>query len=140
MGGEIGVKSKVNNGSTFWFEIPLKVATDQPAEIESISGLTGLRILIVDDNKVNRGILEERCRSWRLETTATGDGATALELLRRAWSDKKPLQIALLDFHMPEMDGVTLAKRIKADQRLRSTVLILMSCSSEQDEPGVQGS
>ncbi len=71
--------------------------------------LIGLKILIVDDNPTNCEILEHYTQSWKMLPTIVGSGKEALKLL----NDQLPFDLAILDFQMPEMDGVTLAKEIQ---------------------------
>src|SRR6185369_12293275 len=77
--------------------------------------LPGMRVLEVDDHALNRRILEEVLTSWTLRPTLADGAGTALEELRRAVAQGEPYSLILLDAHMPEVDGFTLAAQIKAD-------------------------
>ncbi|NOT56404.1 MAG: response regulator, partial [Deltaproteobacteria bacterium] len=128
MGGTIGVDSTPGKGSTFWFTVPLTVEQHRAQEVTaSTRGLEGVRLLIVDDNATNRAILHHQVNAWNMLDESAESGARALELLRVAARRKAPHDLAILDMHMPEMDGLTLARRIKADPLLAHIPLILLT-------------
>jgi PAS domain S-box-containing protein len=125
MGGQIGFTSVANQGSTFWFTVRLekqraaaKIPLDQ-------AGLADLRVLIVDDNKTNRRILEDQLQAWGIRAASAAGAQEALEKLQDALPD--PFDVVLLDMHMPGMNGITLAKVIKADPKTAATRLIILT-------------
>jgi len=96
--------------------------------------------LIVDDNAVNRRVLHEYVRSWGMRNGDFAQGGEALEIMRRARQAGDPYHIALLDYAMPDMDGETLGRAIKADPVLNNTVLLLLtSMGQEGDAPRFRG-
>jgi signal transduction histidine kinase/CheY-like chemotaxis protein len=129
MGGEIGAESEPGKGTTFWFTAILKkstVAEAQPRR-EADSEFTKCRALIVDDNETNRAILHHQLASWAMPNDAAIDGPHALEMLRRAAAAGDPFQLALIDMYMPGMDGLALARAVKADPAIRSVQLFLLT-------------
>ncbi|MDQ8165716.1 MAG: response regulator [Gemmatimonadota bacterium] len=125
MHGTIGVTSRVGQGSTFWFELPLAPAAAQPAA--DPRELLGRRILIVDDNDANRLLLEEIARAWQMEPTAVAAAGAAIRELKQAAATGRPYDFALLDWQMPEVDGYGLARQIHSDANIAGTPLILIS-------------
>jgi len=127
MGGEIGVESKIGEGSRFWFEIPVTLAPIQEVAEEADGELAGAKILIVDDNATNRSILTHQLAHWEVRSEAVESGALALERLRRGAHSGNPFEIAILDMNMPEMDGIELARAIHGDPELRRTRLVMLT-------------
>jgi PAS domain S-box-containing protein len=126
MGGEIRVESEPGGGSTFWFTARLERGAAQPAEPFARADLHGLRVLIVDDNATNRTILEHQLATWGMVSGSAASGPEALERLRAAASTA-PYELAILDMQMPDMDGLALARAIKADPALAGTRLVLLT-------------
>jgi CheY-like chemotaxis protein len=90
--------------------------------------LSGLPVLIVDDNATNRRLLEEILSRWRLKPVAVDGGSAALAALQQAQQAGEPFALVLLDGHMPQMDGFTLAERIREQPELAgATVMMLTS-------------
>jgi signal transduction histidine kinase/CheY-like chemotaxis protein len=131
MGGTIGVDSRPGEGSTFRFTLPLKLDPEQPANPVAIDDLRNLRALIVDDNEVNRRVLHEQIASWGMRNGSFGTPEEALQALRAAQDGGDPYHFALLDYHMPGMDGVTLARAIKADPAIRGVRIVMLTSASQ---------
>jgi two-component system sensor histidine kinase/response regulator len=126
MGGEIGVDSGPGVGSTFWFTLPCVKGTVVTAE-QPVMDLTGTRLLIVDANATNRGIVERQSAHWGVIPDCADSGGAALRLLERAADAGRPYEMAVIDMHLPGMDGLELVRAIKSNPRLRSTRLIMVS-------------
>jgi len=84
-------------------------------------------VLIVDDNETNRKILHRQVISWRMKNGQAEGGPRALEMLRAAAQRGEPYDLAILDLHMPGMDGIELAHAIKTDSTISSTRLVLLT-------------
>lgn len=125
MGGEIGVDSKLREGSRFWFELPLK-AQEGYARAPDEPWLRGLRVLVVDDNHTVTRVIQEQAGHWGMKVRTADNGAEALALARNAANLGEPFDIILLDHNMPGMSGLQLAARIKEDPIIRNDVIVMM--------------
>ncbi len=135
MGGEIGVDSVENKGSTFWFTAVLGTQAERNDHIEPANwDLEGQRVLIVDDNDTNRKLLRILLNSWKCKFNESRDGEDALQKLHDAKRRGEPFQIALLDMQMPVMDGETLGKKIKSDPLLADTHLVMMTSLNKRGD------
>jgi two-component system, sensor histidine kinase and response regulator len=125
MGGELGVTSELGKGSQFSVRIPVRVLPVEPALIPAPS--YDARALIVDDNATNRMLLEESLSAWGLRTASASGGRDALRLLEEA-DQADPFGLVITDMHMPDMDGLTLARQIR-DKYAHLPLLMLTSLS-----------
>ena len=133
MGGKIKVKSALGKGSTFFFDAHFRPAS-KPAPLRA-NDLAGLRVLVVDDNRTNRQIIEHQVAAWGIASTSVASGSEALTLLRERVS-AAPFDIAILDLAMPGMDGLMLARLIKTDPDIADTRLLVMSSTGGRGELG----
>jgi signal transduction histidine kinase/CheY-like chemotaxis protein len=133
MGGETGVLSEVNRGSTFWFEVPLGPVADATPTLTPLPPMTlpGVRALIVDDNASHREILQQHLRSWGVEVVAADTSTAALAALSA--DDGARFDVALVDDRMPGMDGIQLARLIRREPRWSAVRLILLSTRDDHD-------
>jgi two-component system sensor histidine kinase/response regulator len=130
MNGQIGVTSDMGKGSTFHFEADFE---KQTIALKSVvhQDLSGLHVLVVDDNATNREILDHHTRMWKMRSALAESGEQALAMLRDQ-ATKDPFELAILDMQMPEMDGLMLGEQIKGDPAIASTRLIMLTSLGNQ--------
>jgi CheY-like chemotaxis protein len=134
MGGRIEVTSKVGKGSTFTVALPLRVDRRAPSAPPRTVDLIGLRVLVLDDNEVNRRVVHEQITVFRMRNGSYGSAPEALQALRRAHDEGDPYDIAIADFQMPDMDGETFAREVKADPKLSGTIVVLLTSVGQTRE------
>ena len=127
------MESTPGAGSTFWFELRLPLAPIPAAEPPA-SDLSGLRVLIVDDSAINRTGLQRQTEGWGMRASTAVDGRDALARLREAAAAGEAFDIVIVDFHMPEMDGVELARQIRADAAIGAVRLLLLTSSARRGD------
>jgi PAS domain S-box-containing protein len=128
MGGQIKVRSDVEKGSEFRFTARLGKQADG-ARMENLRHpeLSGIRVLIVDDNATNREILWLRLTFWGMCPTEEPDGLGALRALYRALDENDPFRIAVIDMQMPGMNGEALGRVIQSDKRLADIRMVMLA-------------
>ena len=128
MQGQIGVESEKDKGSTFWFTA---VFAKQPAANHKIfivpSDIKGKRVLVVDDNSVNREILASYLKLWECRFSSVSSAPEALMLMYRAIKSDDPYDLAIIDHMMPDMGGEELALSIQANPALGGTKMIMLT-------------
>ncbi len=145
MGGKIGVNAQKGEGSTFWIKLDLPISHDQIVEEDIQFDVMGRKVLIVDDNDVNREILEEQLSSWGFAPTTAKNGEHALKILKDAAQKGDYFELGILDYQMPRMNGETLAGFIREDKRFDDMHLMALTsvdrpgCSKLFTTIGVQG-
>ncbi len=136
MGGDISVKSKPGAGSTFSFTAKF-LFSDQPTtkhRLLNSQELRDVRVLVADDNSINRRTISTTLGSLGMDVVACSDGAEAWAAFHDAAEDSTPFAVALLDVQMPGIDGFTLAERILGDPVLSRTPLILLTLAGQRGD------
>ena len=126
MGGRIGVHSVEGQGSSFWFNLPLHVATSTPV-VAHIGALKDRRVLVLDDNPVNAQIFEHHAVAGGMRCLSVNHPQQALQCLRDALRDGDAFDVVILDMKMPTMDGFQFAAAVRADPGLRALPMLLVS-------------
>ena len=135
MEGEIGVESVVGQGSRFCVRIPFKkTPLSQPRQSPPRESLQGLKVCLVDDNATNLAVLQYYTANWGMRFGKAWNGQEALGLLRQAQDQEDPFDLAILDFHMPEMNGIHLAQAIRSDGTIGALPLILLTSVAQQGD------
>lgn len=127
MGGEIGVESKLDEGSVFWFVLPLKLSEEKRERRRNrpFESLNRKRILIVDDNKNNQRVFAEYLKKWSCRFEVAESAEEGYLCLKNGVQEEDPFEIAILDMAMPGYDGEYLGRKIKNDKEIKETILIL---------------
>lgn len=144
MGGTIWVespweypeRSEGGPGSAFHFTVHFGLPTSAP-ELEKYSeaiDLHGLRVLIVDDNAINRRILAELLEKWHMKPTIVENAHKALMAVNKAFENHQPYSLILIDANMPEMDGFELSKWIKSNSNFKNTNIIILTSAGQRGD------
>ncbi len=134
MGGEIEVQSVPGEGSVFRFCLPFEIGST--AERDWIPGpdLRGLRVLVADDNPSARDILGGRLASFTFKVSIASGALEALRLLRQADTEGQPFQLVLMDWRMPELNGVDAGREIKRGVGLKSIPAVILITAHGREE------
>lgn len=133
MNGEIGVESEVGVGSTFWFTAEFPVHHESVKKCVIPGDMSNARILVIDDNKVNRAILTEQMSAWEFDGASAVSGKEGLEVMKAVVANNMTLDLVILDYQMPEMNGAEVLETMRNDERLKDIpVLMLTSVDSSK--------
>ncbi len=133
MGGRMRVDSTPGKGSVFSFSLSLPYRRQAaPRRNWRLDDLKGVRVLIVDDNATNREILHNQVIAWGMRNGSAVGGEEALSRLRAASMERDPYEVAIVDWHMPGMDGIELARAIREDDALSGIRLLMLSSGGDE--------
>jgi len=137
MGGKIWVKSEAGRGSEFHFTARLGLARATPAEPRAVAqtvNLSGVKVLLVDDNRTNRRILERMLDRWEMNVSSVEGAEEALEQLCAALEAGEPFELILTDMHMPKMDGFALVERIRQRPELSTATIMMLTSAGHRGD------
>lgn len=136
MGGRIWVESEMGKGSTFHFTVRFDLGHGESVETIRLEDLdiTGMRVLIVDDNATNRLVAREMVASWGLLPTEKEGGEEGISELKRAFDSGTPYHLLLLDTQMPGIDGFEMARRVKKSSFGKDLEIILLTSSGRKGD------
>jgi two-component system sensor histidine kinase/response regulator len=132
--GRLWLESEVGRGSTFHFTARFSRQAPAAAPGPEPVLLRNLPVLVVDDNATNRRVLDEMLRSWQMEPTTVDSGDAALAAVQRAAEEGRPFPLLLVDGHMPEMDGFTLAQELMASSDAADARVIMLTSAGQPED------
>ncbi|NQT16066.1 MAG: response regulator, partial [Planctomycetes bacterium] len=135
MGGRLWLESDPSKGSAFHFTVALETSRvkKRDSSPEELQDLAGLRVLVVDDNRTNRRILEEQLKEWQVQPTMADSADAAIRVMDERHLAGQPFGLVLTDCHMPKTDGFALVEQIKQRAELSAATIIMLTST---DAPG----
>jgi len=137
MGGRLWVESEVGRGTQFHFTVRFRIADAKTITVGTIAPpeiLRGVKVLVVDDNRTNRRILDAMLKRWEMNPTLMEGGEEALAELSTARQAGKPYGLILTDMHMPKMDGFTLVERIRQRPELSTATIMMLTSAGHRGD------
>ena len=139
MGGQIKVVSALGEGTCFSFEIELPVHSNAPMPKRVPVDVSHAKVLVIDDNAVNRSILQEQLSAWQFDVELASNGADGIAALVRAAEGGTPHDLLVLDYQMPDRDGLGVAAEIRKTPAIADIpILLLSSVENDSDDAAVR--
>lgn len=134
MNGTIFVASEFGVGSTFSFEIEFRIQNNEKANQPIFrKSLHNLKVLIADDNEVSREILKEQIEAFGIDAVTVASGRAAIQAVKNQ-SGQKPFDLVIMDWRMPEMNGIEAAKSILGDKSIDHMPMAIMVSAFGREE------
>ena len=142
MGGEVGVESEEDVGTTFWFNIPFQTRSEDqtPAPLQTQHGMIhfeGRMAVVVDENDQQRMSLLDQLNSWGMDVQAFSSTEDALDAFEAAATDGHPYCLAIIDSSMPDSEGMVLVAEISRRETLKAMAVILLIPLTEDTDVAV---
>lgn len=126
-GGKMDVESKLGEGSVFSVALPVRVASTRLDQTVAPIATRKVSVLVIDDNVVNRQILTEQLNGWGVDSYAADSGPSGLAILEEAAAIGFDIDAVILDYHMPDMDGMEVARRLRDNPNLKELAIIFLT-------------
>ena len=133
MGGSIHLHSETGVGSTFYIRLPLGISDKRKEDFKTVATPRIRKVLVLDDNKTNLKIMGDMLSYWGISSFLTSDGEEAVKIFSHANSSSIPFDFVILDMHMPGMNGLTVAKKIRECSGTTNGPMIFMYSSVEKE-------
>ncbi|MDA1142802.1 MAG: response regulator [Planctomycetota bacterium] len=127
MNGKLRLESVEGKGTTFFFNLRLKLSKVERTEPAELSSLSNLKVLIVDDNSTNRFIQKELLTQWKMSPVVVDSALAGMEALQLAILEEMPFQLVLSDVYMPKMDGFQFLAWIREQEDLKTTKVMMLT-------------
>ena len=126
-GGYIDVDSRVGEGSVFTVRLPFAVSQERQKQHPLPVNVGGARVLVIDDNDINRRIITEQLALWGFDGVAVESGHAAMAVLEEAYHLGVSIDALIIDYQMPVMNGLDVARMIRADKRFATIAMIFLT-------------
>ncbi len=126
-GGTIDVKSEAGKGSVFTVSLPMASTNARTKTRPMPIHIEGARVLVIDDNAVNRQILAEQLLDWKFDAVAVESGAIGFQMLEAVLAAGLKVDAIILDYQMPDQNGADVARRIRSDPRFANIAIIFLT-------------